>query len=125
LPGWPIIGKNSENIPEEENMLHHVKVSFAKGRDYEFQFSDADLIGLTAEQARRWIENEYTTLECEVASPMGKVLVIDKILSVAKYGGEQRFIDGKDWARSFCRSVALALGRDTVRVDVAEFVIGY
>lgn len=106
-------------------MLHHVKVSFAKGRDYEFQFSEADLAGLTTEQARRWIDNEYTTLECESSSPMGKVLIIDKILSVAKYGGEQRFIDGKEWARSFCRSAALALGRDTIRIDVAQFVIGY
>ena len=106
-------------------MLHHVKVSFGKGRDYEFQFSDSDLSGLTAEQARRWIDNEYTTLECESSSPMGKVLIIDKILSVAKYGSEQRFIDGKEWATNFCRSAALALGRDTVRIDVAEFVIGY
>ena len=106
-------------------MLHHVKVSFAKGRDYEFQFGDADLVGLTAEQSRRWIDNEYTTLECEVVSPMGKVLIIDKILSVAKYGGEQRFVDGKQWAREFCRCAAVALGRDTIRIDVAEFVIGY
>ena len=106
-------------------MLHHVTVTFGKGRDYEFQFSDADLTGLTADQARRWMDTEYTSLECEVASPMGKVLIIDKILSVAKYGGEQRFADGKEWAKTFGRYVALALGRDTIRVDVAEFVIGY
>lgn len=106
-------------------MLHHVKVSFGKGRDYEYQFSDTDLSGLMPDQARRWIDNEYTTLECEVVSPMGKVLIIDKILSVAKYGGEQRFKDGKEWAKDFARNAALALGRDTVRIDVAEFVIGY
>lgn len=106
-------------------MLHHVKVSFAKGRDYEYQFSDADLAGLAAEQARRWIDQEYTSLECESVSPTGKVLIIDKILSVAKYGGEQRFIDGKDWAKNFARNAALALGRDTITIDVGDFVIGY
>ncbi|KFB73369.1 MAG: hypothetical protein AW09_001350 [Candidatus Accumulibacter phosphatis] len=56
---------------------------------------------------------------------MGKVLIIDKILNVARYGGEQRFIDGKDWATRFARYTALALGRDTVRIDVAAFNIGY
>jgi hypothetical protein len=56
---------------------------------------------------------------------MGKVLIIDKILNVAKYGSEQRFKDGKEWAKTFARNTALALGRDTVKVDVVEFAIGY
>lgn len=106
-------------------MLHHVKVTFGKGRDHEFQFNDTELAGHSAEQARRWFDQEYTSLECESASPTGKVLIIDKILSVAKYGGEQRFIDGKSWATDFSRNAALALGRDTIAIDVADFVIGY
>jgi hypothetical protein len=52
-------------------------------------------------------------------------LIIDKILGVAKHGGEQRFIDGKSWATQFARYTALTLGRDTVRVDVEAFNIGY
>ena len=44
---------------------------------------------------------------------------------MAKYGGEQRFADGKDWAKTFARNTALALGRDTVKVDLVDFVIGY
>jgi hypothetical protein len=32
---------------------------------------------------------------------------------------------GKDWATRFARYTALALGRDTVRIDVAAFNIGY
>ena len=56
---------------------------------------------------------------------MGKVLIIDKILNVARYGGEQRFVDRKDWAINFALYTALALSRDTIRVDVGAFNIGY
>ena len=75
--------------------------------------------------ARRWFDNEFSVLECEPSNPMGKVLILDKILNVAKYGGEQRFFDGKEWAKTFARNAALALGRDTVKVDLVDFSIGY
>ena len=44
---------------------------------------------------------------------------------VSRSGGEQRFIDGKSWATQYARYTALALGRDTIRVDVAAYTIGY
>ena len=59
------------------------------------------------------------------SNPVGKVLIIDKFLSVARYGGDRRFADGKDWAHDFVRNAALALGRDTIRVDVSGFSISY
>lgn len=106
-------------------MLYHVVVMFGKDKQYEFKMSDADLAGRSAEEARRWFDKEFSDLECEPSNPVGKVLIIDKILSVARYGGESRFVDGKDWAHDFVRYAALALGRDTIRVDVASFSISY
>ena len=106
-------------------MVYHVIVAFARERQYEFKFTPPDLLGRSSEEARRWFDKEFADLECEPSNPMGKVLIIDKILNVARYGGEQRFIDGKDWATRFARYTALALGRDTVRIDVAAFNIGY
>lgn len=106
-------------------MLYHVTVIFGKDKEYEFKMSDADLSGRSAEEARRWFDKEFTDLECEPSNPVGKVLIIDKILSVARYGGEARFVDRKDWALDFVRYAALALGRDTIRVDVSSFSISY
>jgi len=106
-------------------MVHHVTVSFGKGREYLYQFSEAELAGGSPEEARRWFDKEFADLKCEVSNPVGKVLIIDKILNVARCGGEQRFIDGKTWAGAFARYTALALGRDTIRVDLDAFVIGY
>ena len=106
-------------------MLYHVTVSFGKDKEYRFEFSPSDLAESSPEEARRWFDKEFTDLKCEPSSRMGKVLIIDKILLIARDGGEQRFIDGKTWATKFARYTALALGRDTIRVDVEAFNIGY
>ena len=106
-------------------MLYHVVVSFGKNKDYRFEFSEIELAESSPEEARRWFDKEFAALKCEVTSPTGKVLIIDKILNIARNGGEQRFIDGKSWATQFARYTALALGRDTIRVDVEVFTIGY
>ncbi len=106
-------------------MLYQVIVAFGKDKEYEFKMSDADLAGRSAEEARRWFDKEFTDLECEPSNPVGKVLIIDKILSVARYGGEERFASGKGWASDFARYAALALGRDMIRVDVQTFTISY
>ena len=106
-------------------MLYHVTVSFGKDKQYQYKFSEAELADGSPEEARRWFGIEFAELKCEPTNPMGKVLIIDKILNVARFGGEQRFIDGKAWATQFARYTALALGRDTIRVDVEAFNIGY
>lgn len=106
-------------------MLYHVLVSFGKEKDYSFEFSQAELSGSSPEEARRWFDKEYADLMCEPGNPVGKVLIIDKILDIARSGGEQRFVDGKSWATQYARYTALALGRDTIRVDVAAYTIGY
>jgi len=60
-----------------------------------------------------------------VASPTGKILAVDRILSVAKYAGEGRFRDQPAWADKFARNTASLLGRDLIRVDVENYSIGY
>lgn len=106
-------------------MLYHVTVLFGKDKQYQFKFSQAELAESSPEEARRWFDKEFADMRCEPNNPMGKVLIIDKILNIARYGGEQRFIEGKAWAMQFARYTALALGRDTIRVDVETFSIGY
>lgn len=102
-------------------MNHHVIVSFGRNREYEFKVKgDAP-----ADEARKWLSHEYEVLECDVATPTGKILAVDRILSVAKYGGEARFRDQHAWAEQFARCTATLLGRDLIRVDVENYSIGY
>ena len=68
-------------------MQHHIIVSFGKDAEYEYRLSAPG----AAEEARQWFDREFVKLECDVATPTGKILAVDRILSVAKYAGNDRF----------------------------------
>jgi len=106
------------------DMSHTITVSFGQNREYEFAVSAADKSGMAKDQARSWLAREFEALECTPSNPMGKVLVLDMILNVAKYGGESRFAQGGEWARQFVTVVAVCLDRPVLRVDVPGFVVG-
>lgn len=102
-------------------MLHHVIVSFGKEKEFEFKFPG----GTVPEEARKWFDHEFTVLECDVATPTGKILAVDRILSVAKYAGDARFQNQHTWAEQFAKYTAALLGRELIRVDVEHYSIGY
>lgn len=105
-------------------MSYTVTVVFGGEREYEFSLREADVASTTKEQARNWLAKEFEELECTPSNPMGKVLVLDMVLNVAKYGGESRFEQGTEWARKYALHTVVALDRPTVKVDVASFVVG-
>ncbi len=104
-------------------MSYTVTVAFARDREYEFKFQgDASLP--PRKEAQHWLDKEWSDLDCMPSNPLGKVLTLDKILSVARYAGEKRFAEGGQWAQDFALAALSALERDTVRVDVAEHLVG-
>jgi len=106
-------------------MSRHVIVSFGPGTEFEFKIPVAELTGYSADAARQWFDREFVALECDVPSPIGKVLIADRVLSVAKYAGAERFREQRDWAEQFARNTAVMLDRDLVRVDVPNYTVGY
>lgn len=106
-------------------MHQNVIVSFGKDKVFDYKLTPDDLAGYAGEQARRWFDQQFQELECDVPSPMGKVLVVDRILSVAKYAGERRFRERPEWAGVFARNAAVMLGREVIRVDVDRYSIEY
>jgi hypothetical protein len=102
-------------------MQHHVIVTFGKDKEFDFKV----IGGSPADEARKWFDHEFTVLECDVATPTGKILAVDRILSVAKYAGQARFSDQKTWAEQFAKHTAAILGRELIRVDVEHYSIGY
>jgi hypothetical protein len=102
-------------------MHHHVIVSFGKDREFEYK----TVGGVSTDEARQWFDREFVALECDVATPTGKILAVDRILSVAKYAGESRFREQAVWAEQFCKNTAAILGRELIRVDVEHYSIGY
>ena len=106
-------------------MHQNVIVSFGADKRFEYKVTPDDLAGHSADQARKWFDREFQELECDVPSPMGKVLQVDRILSVARYSGERRFREHPDWAAQFSRNAAVLTGREVIRVDVEKYTIAY
>jgi hypothetical protein len=104
---------------------HHVIVSFGKDIEFEFKLVSADVEKQSIDAARQWFDREFVALECDVASPIGKVLSADRVLSVAKYSGARRFKDEHDWAADYAKHAAALLGRDVIKVDVPNYTVGY
>ena len=104
-------------------MTTTVTVAFARDRDYEFKLHEGDILP-TREAAQQWLERQWLELECTTDNPVGKILALDRILSVARYGGEKRFAENGDWAKEYAKAVAAVLARKAIRVDVGERVVG-
>lgn len=101
-------------------MTSIVSIIFDRDRAYEI-IAHA---GPSREEANHWLNEQWETLECEPANPMGKVLLLDKILCVAKHGGEKRFAEPGEWSQRYAAAVAALLERPAVRVDIADRVVG-
>lgn len=101
-----------------------VTVAFARDREYELRVSAGGKNRLTAEEAQMWLGQQFDAFGCAPQSPVGKVLVLDKVLEVARGAGEKRFAAGGEWVERYARAVAAALNRETVRVDVGQNSVG-
>ncbi|MBL8446394.1 MAG: hypothetical protein JNJ44_03160 [Zoogloeaceae bacterium] len=101
-----------------------VIVTFGKDQAYEITLHAEDSAEFTPDSARAWLAEEFEALECTPSNPMGKILAVDMILNVAKYGGEARFATGTPWARRFAAATAAVLDRPVIAVDVPGFTVG-
>ena len=105
-------------------MSYTVIVSFDRDREYEIMLHDGDVQVMDKEQARTWLAREFEELGCVPSNPVGKILMLDMILNVAKYADEECFERDNEWARNYAIAVAVSLERSAIRVDVANFVVG-
>jgi hypothetical protein len=101
-------------------MRYDLMVSFSAGEDIALRSSDP----MTIEQARDWLDAEFTRLNCEIARPSGKVLFVDKVLAVAQAAGPGAFADAA-WAEGYTRATTGALRKAFIRVDVPNATVGF
>jgi len=96
-----------------------VIVSFARDREYELRITAGDKPLPTAQEGGLWLSQQFEEFDCSPRSLVGKVLVLDRVLEVARAAGEKRFGDIA-WAEQYARAVLAALKRDSVRVDLVQ-----
>jgi len=104
-------------------MNAQVSIRFSPESTIEFSFpftSDAK----AQARAREWLDRTYDEFGCEPTRPIGKVLLLDKILAIADAAGEQHFQRDSDWGNVYAQAVSSALDRIEVRVDVEGRTVG-
>jgi hypothetical protein len=80
---------------------------------------------MPADEARRWLDDEFVANDCEPLRASGKVLTVDKVLVLAGTVGQARLVSDPAWAQAFARATLSALRRPLVRVDVAAGAVTY
>lgn len=76
------------------------------------------------EEARRWLDDQFTALDCEPLRPSGKVLLADKVLVVAREAGARRLSD-ETWFHTYACAAHAVLGRPVIKVDVGAMTMSY
>ncbi len=102
----------------------HSVVTVTLDSSQEFRFELDGVEPMAHEDARRWLDNEFTRMECEPLRASGKVLMADKVLTVAAAAGAPMLGD-RAWLADFARATSAALARPVVRVDVQSMTINY
>jgi hypothetical protein len=103
-------------------MQKQINVVLNKG--VEFSFHVPDGVPLSHDAARAWLDQQFTTLDCEPLRASGKVLTADKVLVVTEAAGATLLGDAQ-WSADYVAAVSAALGKPTIRVDVPAMAITY
>ena len=103
-------------------MHSEVSVTLAGNQEFRFDLGNAEPMG--HEPARRWLDDQFISLDCEPLRASGKVLLADKVLTVAHAAGAARMADA-EWSLAFARAASAALARPIVRVDVPAMTVTF
>lgn len=102
----------------------HSEVSVSADRNQEFRVDLEGADAMPQDEARRWLDDEFTRLECEPLRASGKVLLADKVLAVAR-AAEHGLLSDPAWLKSFARATNGALAKPVVRIDLQAMAISY
>jgi len=102
----------------------HSEVTVKFSEQQQFRISANNSVQISDDAARDWLTQEYEDFGCEPLNPVGKILAVDKVLSVARAAGPKLFEDPV-WADTYAKAALASLKRPVVNIDVAGMTVGY
>lgn len=103
-------------------MHNEVSVKLVGSKEFRFDLQGTEPMG--HEAGRRWLDDQFISLDCEPLRASGKVLLADKVLTVARAAGES-LMEDPVWSRDFARAASAALAKPIVRVDVPGMAVTF
>lgn len=80
---------------------------------------------LASMHAREWFEDNWVRLECEPTRVSGKVLLLDKILSVTETLGYALLSQDEGQLYELATQAALALNKPVVTINLRDQTVGF
>jgi hypothetical protein len=103
-------------------MRHEVLVRLTGDQEFRLDLEGSQPMG--HDEARRWLDAQFMALDCEPLRPSGKVLLADKVLTVASAAGAALLADRR-WSQDFARAASAALAKPMVHVDVPAMAVSF
>ena len=107
---------------ERRDMQQEVIINLTAGQELRIDLSHVQ--PMPNEEGRRWLDDQFTALDCEPLRASGKVLLADKVLVVARAAQSQLQSDAA-WRETFGRAAAAVLQRPVIRVDVPGLAVSF
>ena len=106
-------------------MSCRITVVLADGERLEFDVPAREMAACDSRAAHEWLAREFEAAGCVPANPVGKLLLADKVLSLATTIPAASFASPTPWLRDYFRAVACVIGRPVVTIDLAAHSLGY
>lgn len=78
-----------------------------------------------AAEARDWFDESWVRLECESTQASGKVLLLDKVLSVTEALGCPKLLSDAELAQELARRTAQALEKPYITIDLQDLTVSF
>ena len=84
------------------------------------------LTPVSSDEGRRWLDQQFVSLDCEPLRATGKVLLADKLVVVAREAQNRtKLFDNEDWRNTYAVAAQAVLSKPLIRVDVPAMSISY
>ena len=93
-----------------------------EGNSFSFGMDGREV--LANDVARKWLDDQFTSLECEPLRASGKLLLADKVVAIAREAGVKHFSNAA-WGAAFADAACAALGKKSLNVDADNLSVTY
>jgi hypothetical protein len=106
-------------------MACHLSVVFADGQRMDYELHDAEIARFGRDEAKNWLGQEFEAAGCVPSNPVGKLLLADRIIGLAKEQSKRDFDPPSPWMKEFLAATAAALNCPVVTIDLGNDTLGY
>lgn len=99
----------------------HVTVILKDGESHHYHLSESELSMFSPTSAQNWLAKEFEAADCEPTNPVGKVLLVDRILLLAQSQPASVWSENGRWVREYVCAAARAMDRAALTIDLARY----